>query len=139
MKYTKIENGWVLRLEKGNKVTEKITEFVKSQKLKSAWFTGIGALESAEVAFYILKQKEFITKKIDQPTEVVSLNGNISKYQNKTALHSHVILSNKSFKTYAGHLNEAIVGATLEIMIWDLKKDINREYNEEIGLKLFDI
>jgi len=139
MKYIKINNGWLLRLEKGEKVIEKITEFAKKHKIKSAWFSGIGALESVEIAFYKLEQKKFITKKIDNPTEVVSLNGNISKYQNEIALHAHIVLSDAEFNTSAGHLNEAVVGATLEIIINDLKKDVIREYNEEIGLKLLKI
>ena len=52
MKYRKIGNSYVIRLERGEKVIEKLTEFCRKEGIKSGHCSGIGGLERAEIAYF---------------------------------------------------------------------------------------
>ena len=44
MKYRKVEDGYLLRLEKGEEVVETLTAFIKNQKIQAGFITGMGAV-----------------------------------------------------------------------------------------------
>ena len=44
----------------------------------------------------------------------------------------------EEMETIAGHLKEGVVGATVEIVVVQLDSEINRKYDEKIGLNLMD-
>ena len=45
--------------------------------------------------------------------------------------------ADKENKVYGGHLNSAIVSATCEMFVRVIQGNVNREFNNEIGLNLF--
>ena len=57
---------------------------------------------------------------------------------NEAYLHCHITLSDVEMETIAGHLKEGVVGATVEIVVVQLDSEINRKYDEKIGLNLMD-
>jgi len=138
MNFRKTEKGYILRLFKGERIAEKITDFCVKESVHSGVFYGIGAVLEAELAFYSLAKKKYIFKKLEKPQEIVSLTGNIALVENKPFLHIHAVLANDDFICSGGHLKEAVVGATGEIYLFSLKDAIERIFDEEIGLKLLD-
>ena len=50
----------ILRLKKGEEITEEIASFCQQNQIDSAWIEAIGAISSAEIAFYNLKEKTYI-------------------------------------------------------------------------------
>lgn len=138
MKFIKIKNQYVIRLEKGEEIEEKLLEFGKEQNINSAFFNAIGAVLNAEIGFYNLATKEYIYKEITTPHEIVSLTGNITLVDDNPFLHMHCVLSSDTFECVGGHLKKATVGATCEIYLKSLDAKITRKQNLEIGLKLLD-
>lgn len=139
MQSTKDNNQYIIRLEKGEDLSEKLLEFCKEGNINTAVFNGIGAVLSAEIGFYNLETKEYGFKNIETPHEIVSLTGNVILVDGNPFLHIHCVLSNANFECFGGHLKTAVVGATCEIYLKKIDATIERKQNDEIGLKLLDI
>lgn len=139
MKSRKVENGWLLVLASGENVHKSVTEFCNAHKINAASISGIGAFQSAEIAWYNLKEKKYSTKTLRGDMEVLNLSGNIALADNKPILHAHVTLSDSSFAAFGGHVVEGIVGASLEVFIITHVGPFHRKYDECAGLKLIDI
>jgi len=124
----------IFSLKKGQKVIEALNEIFE-QKKRCGVFFALGALSSMTVKIYDLEEKKYSTKKFDGKFEVCNMTGVVAKLDGKIVLHPHISASGKDFKVIGGHLEEAIVGATLEVIYFE-GEDIEREYSDEIGLNL---
>lgn len=136
MRYKKFENTYFIRLDKGEKVLENIKAFCIENDIKLGYFFGIGSLDAAELAHYIVKTRKYTNQFYRQPLEIISLNGNITAMNNEVYLHCHACLSDVNMEAIAGHLKEGVVGATAEIILIKIDDEVNREYDNEIGLNL---
>ena len=52
--------------------------------------------------------------------------------------HLHLSAGDEKGEVFGGHLNQAIVSATCEMVISIVNGDVDRCYSDEIGLNLFD-
>jgi len=138
VKFTKSGNYFVIRLIKGEEIVEELVNFCSQNAVKSGYFSAIGAVDSAKIGFYDLNKKEFNFKNFNKPYEIASLIGNISQVDGRPFLHIHTVLSDENFTCIGGHLEEAVVGATCEVYLVDLGMNIERKYDNGIGLKLLD-
>ena len=76
---------------------------------------------------------------IQEPLELTSLLGNISHIDDQPFAHLHATFGTNKYETYSGHLSKATVSATAEIVITMTNLDINRKFNDEIGLNLLNL
>src|SRR3989338_1316203 len=139
MKFKKINNTYLIRLEKGEKIIETLNQFCTKQKIKCGYFFGIGALGEAELAHYIVENRKYTSKKYKQPLEITNMAGNITIINREVYLHCHITLSDEKMGVIAGHLKEGTISATCEIVLVKLSAAINRKYDDFTGLNLLDI
>lgn len=139
MRYRKIQSTYVIRLEKGEKVIERLLEFCEKEKVRAGFFNGLGAVCEAELGHYDLGEKEYSSKKLSGQYEIASFHGNISEMSGKSYVHAHIVVGDSEFISWSGHLKEAVVGATSEIFLTKLDTVIRRKKEEETGLNLLDI
>jgi predicted DNA-binding protein with PD1-like motif len=139
MKFQKSEGTFIIRLEKGEKIIETLTSFCEKKGIKSGMFHAIGAVLTAELGFYDLGKKEYQFKKFEDLHEIISLTGNVSLVEEKPFLHVHCVLSDKNYNCHGGHLKEGEVGATCEVCLIPSGSKIEREYDQEVGLKLLKL
>lgn len=52
--------------------------------------------------------------------------------------HIHMSAGNDRGEVFGGHLNRAVVSATCEMVITVIDGVVERKFNEDIGLDLFD-
>jgi len=138
MQYRKSKNAFLIRLMKGEEIISSLTKFLTAQKISSAYFSGIGAVQKATLGFYNLKKKKYIWRKFSE-CEVVSLIGNVSLLNGKPFIHAHLVISDNKYSCYGGHLKDAVIGATLEIVLKKLSGKAERKFDREIGLNLLDL
>ena len=136
MNFKKINDTFIVRLDSGERVLETLKGFCTKNSVKCGYFFGIGSLDEAELAHYIVRNKKYTFNKYRQPLEIVNLSGNITMMDNGVYLHCHIALSDVEMESIAGHLKEGVVGATVEIVVVQLDSEINRKYDEKIGLNL---
>lgn len=139
MRYVKTSYGYLIRLELGEKIFESVKKFIKEKKIHSGIFWAIGALDSGSLSFYDLKNKKYLKYEVDYPVEVVSMTGNIAWMKSDVILHCHGVFSDSKGKTIGGHVNEGIVGPTMEVIIFVGKERVERAFNNGVGLNLLNI
>ncbi|UCD16309.1 MAG: DNA-binding protein [Candidatus Zixiibacteriota bacterium] len=135
MRYKKVEEGYLIRLDPGEEVLSKLVDFVKAEQIPGGFITGMGAVERVTIGFYDYENRSYITKTYRDRLEVGNLNGNIT-YLEETGdpfIHCHVTVGDSSLNSYTGHLFEAIVLVTVEIFIRPLKEKLMRHRNQEVG------
>ncbi|MCK5023746.1 MAG: DNA-binding protein, partial [Candidatus Aenigmarchaeota archaeon] len=135
----KVGEHYVIRLEKGEKVIEKLTEFCKKTGTKSGHFAGIGGLSEAKIGHLSIEKKKYHSKVFkDSLLELISLQGNVTMSEGEVKIHAHILIGDSKFRTFGGHLMEAKVLPTCEIVLFPFSETINRKHNERIGLQLLD-
>ena len=139
MKHKKIDNTYIVRLERGDKIIENLKKFCSDNDIKLGYFSGIGALDDVELAHYIVENKKYTSKVFKQPLEITNLTGNIATMDNEVYLHCHVTLGDDGMRVIAGHLVEGKISATCEIVLVALNDRIDRKHDDSIGLNLLDI
>lgn len=139
MKFIKIENGYILRLNHEEKLVESILSFCEQHKVNTASVSGIGGVSVVELGYYDLSRKEYYWRNFYGLFEITSLMGNIAIVDSKPFLHSHMTISDTNFQVFGGHLKEAVVGPTCELMINTHDKNITRMVDDDIGLKLLNL
>ena len=68
----------------------------------------------------------------------MSLNGTINTMDGDFYSHLHMSAGNEKGQVFGGHLNRAIVSATCEMVITILDGTVDRKFDPDIGLNLFD-
>ncbi len=139
MKIKKIDKKYLIILKKDELIIKSLYDFCNKEKIKNAFFSGIGAVKSAKVGYFNLNTKEYEFKEFNKQLEITSLTGNIMLLDNKPLIHCHITLGDKNLNIIGGHLEEALVGVTCEIILHKLNSEINRKLDKEFNLKLIDL
>ncbi len=128
---------YVLKGKKDEDLLEIIKKAVKEKNIRSALFTCIGALQNCALAFYDLDKKKYIEIRKNKGFEIASCMGNIALGERgEFIIHSHMVLSDKEGKCIGGHvLPGNKVAGTVEIMLFELSRELHREFDPETGLK----
>ena len=67
---------------------------------------------------------------------MLSLVGDIAQEKGKPKVHAHVVLGRSDGRTRGGHLLEARVRPTLEVMLVESPEHLQKEHDPESGLAL---
>ena len=123
-------------LKRGQEITEEILGFCEEKRIRSAYFSAIGAVSEAELAFYDIEKKKYLFRKFGEDLEIDSLTGNVAVLEEKLALHAHGVFSGRDMKATGGHLKSAVVSGTCEVFLVPLNRSLTRSYDEDTGLNL---
>lgn len=127
----------LLILKRGERIMDSILKACEEHQLEGGRINGIGALCRPELGFYDLKNKSYIRKEFaGDDYELLSLVGNISLKEGKPFAHIHVVLGDREFQTFGGHLFGAEVAVTAEVSIIPFGSMPIREFHDSIGLDL---
>jgi uncharacterized protein len=133
---------FVVALETGDRLIESLTRFAADEGLAASEFTAIGALASAELAFFDWETKDYVDLPVDEQVEIASMNGRITRPKGGEGdphLHVHSVLSRRDGSTVAGHLFEAEVRPIAEVFVTDQPTEIHRRTDPESGLAVIDL
>lgn len=131
---------FVCRLNYESDLLDSIRRFADEKGVKVAVFFVLGAVKKARFSFYDQEEKRYLEHEIDEPMEVLSCIGNISKMKEETIVHGHIVLSNRKGRSYGGHLRNGTIVFSAELFIMELEGTVlEREYDEVTGLNLFKL
>ena len=117
MKYRKESNKILVVLKKGDKIMESLYTVAHENNIKFGWINGIGALNKIIIGSYSTKIKDYIKKEFKNEFELTSLIGNITTKNGDPFIHIHVTISDEDCNAFGGHLFEATITATCEMII----------------------
>jgi len=136
-KSTNAGYGYVVCLEKGERVVEGLSKLAEQEGLTGGFFYGIGAVKNIILGRFDVSANKYVFEELPDVFELASLNGNVSRADGKPFIHAHVVLADGSLRTHAGHLKEAGVAVTCEIFI-HLQRgaDMVRTPDDQLNLRL---
>ncbi|WEX07276.1 PPC domain-containing DNA-binding protein [Chelativorans sp. AA-79] len=134
------ENGqktYAVVMETGDEVMTCLQDFVDQERLSAAEFSAIGAFSDAVLAYFDWEKKDYLHNSVDEQVEVASLNGDVALAPDgKRAIHIHTVLGRRDGSALAGHLKEAHVRPTLEIILTESPEHLRKRYDPQSGLVL---
>jgi predicted DNA-binding protein with PD1-like motif len=143
MKYKLLNNDkqktFAIILQSGDSVKACLTGFIKEQQIHAAQFTAIGAFSETTIGFFDFSIKDYKRKTFKQQAEVLTMNGDISMYNNEPVIHAHVVLGKEDGSAYGGHLFDALVHPTLEIILTESPAWLVRKMDEESRIPLIAV
>lgn len=139
MEYKRSGNDVIARFDKGDKIMASLNDIAEKESIKTGFVSGIGAVNQAELSFFLIDSKEYQTVNFEEPFEVLSMNGTLSYVDNNPHQHVHMVLGKEDYSTIGGHLQEATVSITLEVHIKILDTEVTRETSSEFGIQTLDL
>lgn len=133
------EKTFVLVFETGDEVTAGLLDFAKQHKLAAAHFTAIGAFQDLTLGYFDWQRKEYEKIPVREQVEVLSLVGNIVETEKGPKLHAHVVVGKRDGSAHGGHLIDAHVRPTLEVMLIESPNHLHRRHDDSSGLALIKL
>jgi predicted DNA-binding protein with PD1-like motif len=133
------EKTFVLVFDEGDEVVSETTNFARENTLDAATLTAIGAFSGATLGYFDIVRKEYEKIPVEEQVEVLSLIGDIALNEGEPELHAHVVLGRRDGTTRGGHLLEAHVRPTLEVVLTESPDHLKKRTDEETGLALIDL
>ena len=132
--------AFVLILDAGEEAFGAITDFAKRETLLGASLTALGAFERATVGWFDVNKKEYRKIEIAEQCEALSLIGDVAiDDRGQPSLHLHAVLGLSDGSTRGGHMLQAIVRPTLEVMLKETPSEMRRKKRPELGIALIDL
>jgi predicted DNA-binding protein with PD1-like motif len=131
----------VARIERGERLPDALVAIAEKHAIATAWLDGLGAFRWVELCEYDQTEQRYKpSKRIDAPTEILSLQGNMSFRDGKPFAHVHVTVSRETadgIEVLGGHLVAGEVFACeLRIAVYD-DLALGRERDAATGLALW--
>ena len=133
------ERTWALVFDVGDEVVSRLSQFASLHQLTAARFTAIGAFSEATLGYFDAKKKAYEKIPVREQVEVLSLIGDVALDGGQPKIHAHVVVGKRDGSAYGGHLLEARVRPTLEVMLVESPARLARVYDPDSGLALIEI
>ena len=122
----------------GDEALSGLHEFAEKYHVTSAHFTAIGAVSDATVAWFDPQRKMYKKIPISGQHEVIGMSGDIALYQGKPVVHTHMTVGSPDGAIRGGHVLEAHVSPTLEVMVTVDPVTMQKRFDPETDLTLID-
>ena len=138
MEYRKFGNTIFARIDRGEEILEKLKEISAKENIKLAHVSALGATNDFTVGVFNVDEKKYYVNSFSGNFEIVSLTGTVTTMNGEFYAHLHMSAGNDKGEVYGGHLNRARISATCEMVITVADGTVERKFNEDVGLNLFD-
>jgi uncharacterized protein len=133
------ERVFAVVFETGDDPVVGLTRFAAEQALSASGFTAIGAFSEALLGYFDWEKKDYERIPVKEQVEVLALVGDIALQDGRPKLHAHVVLGKRDGSACGGHLLEARVRPTLEVILTESPAHLRREHDPQTGLPLIRI
>lgn len=127
-------------LSTGDEAMVCLRAFAQKERVGGAQITAIGAFSRARLAYFDWETKCYQPIEVDDQVEVASLVGDIAVGPDGAAsVHAHAVVGKRDGRALAGHLLEADVRPTLEIIVTEMPEHLCKATDAETGLALIKL
>lgn len=128
---------YVLIFDTGDEIVSNLKTFAKERRLAGSSFKAIGALSDAKLGWFNWEAKKYETAAdIHEQIEVLSLIGDIALKDGEPEIHAHMVVGKRDGTAHGGHLQEAHVRPTLEMILTESPVALQKRHDPESGLAL---
>jgi len=129
---------WALIFDKGDEPVAGLTAVAKAQNVGAAHFTAIGAFSDVTLGYFDREAKDYLRIPMHEQVEVLSLIGDVALDKEEPKVHAHVVVGRADGEARGGHLLEAHVWPTLEVVLVESPRHLRKRHDPETGLALID-
>lgn len=127
---------YALALEIGEDAMATLEKFVREAGIEAASITAIGGFERAVLGYFDWAKKRYEQIPVAQQVEVLSLLGDVAIAEEGPSLHLHAVLGRRDGSVVGGHLLEARVRPTLEVVLVQPPRYLRKRKDAATGLAL---
>jgi predicted DNA-binding protein with PD1-like motif len=129
---------YVVIFYQGDEAFSGMVEFAEQYHVTSAHFTAIGAVNGATLGWFDPQRKMYKKIPVNGQHELIGMSGDIALYQGKPVVHTHMVLGSPDGTTLGGHVLDASVSPTLEVMVTDDPVTMQKRFDPATDLTLID-
>jgi hypothetical protein len=137
MEYRRFGDTLVLRIDKGEEIIQSLRLAAEKEQVRLAAVEALGAVDDFTVGVFDTVEKQYHANHFSGAFEIVSLTGTVTTQDGKFYAHLHMSAGDREGKVFGGHLNSATVSATCEMVVRALDGEVERQFDEKVGLNLF--
>ncbi|CDC62230.1 putative uncharacterized protein [Clostridium sp. CAG:448] len=138
MEYRRFGDTILARIDKGEEILTQLRLIAETEHIRLAHVSALGATNDFTVGALNTDAKAYVSNRFRGDYEIVSLTGTITTMNGAYYSHIHMSAGNETGTVSGGHLNSATVSATCEMVIRIIDGTVNRKYDPDTGLNLFD-
>ncbi len=128
---------YALIFETGDELATGLSRFATEQKLAGSSFKAIGAFSSVKLAWFNWQTKKYQPSVVlDEQVELLSLVGDIALKDGQPQVHAHLVIGKSDGTAHGGHLMEAHVRPTCEVILTESPQHLQKQIDPESGLAL---
>ena len=131
MEYKRFGSRMVLRIDRGEEVLTQLRRAAEQENIRLAAVSGLGAVGDFTVGVFHTAEKQ-------GDFEIVSLVGTITTRDGEFYAHLHMSAGDTEGRVLGGHLNEAVISATCELVLEIMDGTVERRFDPETGLNLME-
>jgi predicted DNA-binding protein with PD1-like motif len=129
-----IKKVHVFRVKPGQELLGEIARYCREYSITSGIVVGIiGSVEHARLNFLISLPGKYDSVEYPGPLEIVCAQGSVALKEDNQVIHIHIQLSSQDV-CRGGHLAEARVFSTAEVVIAELEEQLMRQADSYTGL-----
>jgi predicted DNA-binding protein with PD1-like motif len=131
---------FVLVFETDDELARGLTQFAIEQKLASASFKAIGALSSVKLGWLNWETKQYEPAvSLREQVELLSLIGDVALKDGQPQVHAHAVIGRRDCTAHGGHLLEAHVRPTCEVVLTESPAHLRKEFDPAAGIALIKL
>ena len=124
----------VFRVKPKQELLAEITNYCRDHQITSGIVLGIiGSVESAKLNFLVELPGKYQSVDYNAPLEIVCAQGSVALKDKTLIVHIHIQLSTQDMCA-GGHLVEATVFSTAEVVIGEFDQQLHRQLDDYTGL-----
>ncbi|UCG83975.1 MAG: DNA-binding protein [Dehalococcoidia bacterium] len=124
----------VFRVKPAQELLSEITRYCREHGITSGIVVGIiGSVERARLNYLMELPGKYESVEYSGPLEIVCAQGSVALKEEDLIVHIHIQLSTQDI-TPGGHLAEATVFSTAEVVIGELEQQLQRRADSYTGL-----
>jgi predicted DNA-binding protein with PD1-like motif len=133
------QKTYAVIFDHGDQVVSTLLDFARQHRIHAAQVSAIGAFEKVTLGYFEWEHKDYKKIPLNEQVEVLSLLGDIAEKDGEPKLHAHVVVGRADGSTRGGHLVEATVRPTLEVIVTESPAHLRKAVDPETGLALIEI
>ena len=138
MQYKRFGSTIAARIDRGEEILEQLKKIALTEEIHLAHLSALGAVGDFTVGVFHTGEKKYHANRFTGDWEIVSLTGNITQMDGEYYAHLHMSAGGTDGTVVGGHLNSATVSATCEMFITVLDGWVERRFDSDVGLNLFE-
>lgn len=128
---------FVVIFETGDELLTGLRTFAVKNKLSGSSFKAIGALSGATLGWFNWETKQYeVAVELNEQIELMSLIGDVVLENSEPRIHAHMIVGRRDGTAHGGHLIEARVRPTCELVLTESPVHLQKRIDPDSGLAL---